>query len=95
MQNEKVALLEGIAGEHLDWPPKSTPVESPYQLRPRTRRTEFSNSVVRMVKAFSVIKLESEDSTPDLQVEQEIQMEQPQPNTVIVLEVIRNDPLKW
>ena len=41
------------------------------------RRIEFCNSVIQMVKAFSVIELESEDSTLELQVEQEIHMEQP------------------
>ena len=56
------SLPEDRAGKSLVWPTRDRSVESPYQLRPRPnpKHIKFSDSIIRVVKALSVIRLKED-----------------------------------
>ena len=56
------SVREDGQDESLVWPTNDKPVESPYWLRTNPKRkTHFSDTIVKMVKALCVVKLEEED----------------------------------
>ena len=68
-------------------------MESPYQLRlrPNPKRTEFSDSIARVAKALSVIRLE-EDKEEEEPLIAQLQL---QPETISVQQAMQENPLKW
>ena len=56
-------------------------MESPYELRSKSqqKKTKFSETVVKMAKAMSVVELEIEEGEP------QFQLRQPEPEVITVL----------
>ncbi len=56
------SVREDGQDELLAWPANDKPVESPYWLRTNPKRkTHFSDTIVKIVKALSMVKLKEED----------------------------------
>ena len=67
-------------------------MESPYQLRPRPnpKRTEFSDSIARVAKALSVIRLKEDEEEEEPLIAQ-LQL---QPETISIRQAIQENPLE-
>ena len=75
------------------WPTNDKPVESPYQLRTNPKRkTHFSDTIVKMVKALSVVKLEEEDKVSLFALLPESYT---QSGTIPLTQAMRDNPQEW
>jgi hypothetical protein len=64
-------------------------MESPYELRSKSKKTEFSETIVKMAKAMSAIELELEEGEP------QFQLSQLEPKVITVLQAMRENPQEW
>ena len=79
--------------ESMVWPTNDKPVESPYWLRTNPKRkTHFSDTIVKMVKALSVVKLEEEDEDSSFALLPESYT---QGGTIPLTQAMRDNPLEW
>ena len=77
--------------ELMVWLTNDKPVESPYWLRTNPKRkTHFSDTIVKIVKALSVVKLEDKDSSFALLPESYTQG-----GTIPLTQAMRDNPLEW
>ena len=91
-QGRKSAREDG-QDESLAWPANDKPVESPYWLRTNPKRkTHFSDTIVKMVKALSVVKLEQEDKEPLFAILPEYQNAS---GTIPLTQAMRDNPQEW
>ncbi len=55
------SVREDRQDESLAWPANNKPIESPYWLRTNPKRkTHFSDTIVKIVKALSIVKLKED-----------------------------------
>ena len=74
-------------------PTNDKPVESPYQLRTNPKRkTHFSDTIVKMVKALCVVKLEEEEEDSLFALLPESYT---QGGTIPLTQAMRDNPLEW
>ena len=72
------------------WPTRGS-VESPYELRSKSKRTEFSDTIAKMAKAMLVADVELELD----QGEPQFQLSQPEPEVITVQQAMRDNPQEW
>ena len=88
----KESVREDGQDESMVWPTNDKPVESPYWLRTNPKRkTHFSGTIVKMVKALCVVKLEEEEEDSLFALLPESYTS----GTIPLTQAMRNNPLEW